>query len=175
MVQNFKDPAWGAETLSRISLFKKFSQEELKELYKCGRFMSINPQSHAVIEGEPSRGLYIILDGTMSVYKTDSEKNSMSRLAVLEAGAHFGEFSLFDTAPRSATVSAEVTSQCFVLDAEPFQEFLAKKGDNLQLRFYRTCAEETVDRFRRLNTDHIHLQHMLWRYGLDKRVETKKD
>lgn len=163
--EKFKDPTWGAEKLASMSLFKKFRPDELKQLYLRGRFLTLRPQSHAVIEGEPTRGLYIILEGTVSVYKNDPEKNSMSRLAVLEAGASFGELSLFDTAPRSATVSAEGTCHCFILDAEPFHDFLKQAGENLQLRFYKTCAEELVDRFRKLNTDYINSQHMLWRYA----------
>lgn len=163
--EKFRDPVWGADKLSAMSLFKRFTPEELKELYQRGRFIILRPQSHAVIEGEPTRGLYIILEGTVSVYKTDPEKSSMARLAVLESGAYFGELSLFDTAPRSATVSAETSCQCFVLDADPFHDFLKQSGDNLQLRFYRTCAEELVDRFRKLNSDYINSQHMLWRYA----------
>lgn len=161
----FKDPAWGAEKLRQISIFKRLTVGELQELYKRGRFLSLRPQSHAVIEGEPSRGLYIILDGTVCVYKTDPSSNSLSRLAVLEAGAYFGDFSLFDTAPRSATVRAETSCQCFALDADPFNDYLQSGGDNLQMRFYRTCAEELVDRFRKLNADYINSQHMLWRYA----------
>jgi CRP-like cAMP-binding protein len=84
---------------------------------------------------------------------------------VLESGAYFGELSLFDSAPRSATVSAETTVQCFVLGAEEFNRFLDAMGENLQLRFYRTCAEELVDRLRKLNSDYITSQNMLWRYA----------
>ena len=166
--EKFKDPTWGSEKLGQISIFKRFAPEELKNLYQRGRFVVLRPQSHAVIEGEPSRGLYIILDGTVSVYKTDPATNSLARLAVLETGAYFGELSLFDVAPRSATVTSETTCQLFALDAEQFTEFLQHFGENLQLRFYRTCAEELVDRFRKLNNDYISSQHMLWRYAFRK-------
>jgi CRP-like cAMP-binding protein len=84
---------------------------------------------------------------------------------VLESGAYFGELSLFDSAPRSATVTAETTVQCFVLDADAFNRLLESMGENLQLRFYKTCAEELVDRLRKLNSDYISSQNMLWRYA----------
>jgi CRP-like cAMP-binding protein len=164
-LERYRDPHWGAEKLSNMALFKKFSKDELRELYQCGRFTSLRPQANAVIEGETSRGLYIILEGTVSVYKSDPDKDTLSRLAVLEAGAYFGELSLFDSSPRSATVTAETTCQCFVLDADQFHHFLQLSGDNLQLRFYKTCAEELVDRFRKLNNDYINSQNMLWRYA----------
>jgi CRP-like cAMP-binding protein len=166
VLEKFKDPEWGATKLGEIAIFKRLSVPELRKLYTYGKFAVLRPQSHAVIEGESSRGLYVILEGTVSVYKTDPTNNSMARLAVLESGAYFGELSLFDTAPRSATVSAETTVQCFMLDAEDFQRFLDQEGgENLQLRFYRTCAEELVDRLRKLNTDYITSQNMLWRYA----------
>jgi CRP-like cAMP-binding protein len=165
VLEKFRDPDWGAGKLGEIAIFRRFNALELKKLYTYGRFTVLRPQSHAVIEGEPTRGLYVILDGTVSVYKTDPTNNSLARLAVLESGAYFGELSLFDSAPRSATVSAETSVQCFVLDADEFNKFLETMGENLQLRFYRTCAEELVDRLRKLNTDYITSQNMLWRYA----------
>ncbi len=166
VLEKFRDPDWGASKLGEISIFKRLSPNELKKLYEYGSFAVLRPQSHAVIEGEATRGLYVILEGTVSVYKTDPTNNSLARLAVLESGAYFGELSLFDTAPRSATVTAETSVQCFVLDADAFQHFLDREGgENLQLRFYRTCAEELVDRLRKLNTDYITSQNMLWRYA----------
>lgn len=165
VLEKFKDPEWGAGKLGEISIFRRFSPAELKKLYSHGQFTVLRPQSHAVIEGESSRGMYVILEGTVSIYKTDPSTNSMARLAVLESGAYFGELSLFDSAPRSATVSAETTVQCFVLGAEEFNRFLESMGENLQLRFYRTCAEELVDRLRKLNSDYITSQNMLWRYA----------
>jgi CRP/FNR family cyclic AMP-dependent transcriptional regulator len=165
VMEKFKDPEWGASKLGEITIFRKFNQAELKRLYEHGQFMVLRSQSHAVIEGEATRGLYVILDGTVSVYKTDPANNSLARLAVLESGAYFGELSLFDSAPRSATVTAETTVQCFVLDADAFNRFLESMGENLQLRFYKTCAEELVDRLRKLNSDYISSQNMLWRYA----------
>jgi CRP-like cAMP-binding protein len=165
VLEKFKDPEWGATKLSEIAIFKRFNAAELRELYTQGNFSVLRPQSHAVIEGESSRGLYVILEGTVSVYKTDPSNNSLARLAVLESGAYFGELSLFDQAPRSATVTAETTVQCFTLEADQFHKFLEKMGENLQMRFYRTCAEDLVDRLRKLNSDYITSQNMLWRYA----------
>ena len=163
--EKFKDPSWGASRLGEISIFKRLSEVELSKLYSLGKFLVLRPHSHAVIEGEPTRGLYVILDGTVSVYKTDPGTQSLARLAVLESGAHFGELSLFDTAPRSATVTAETTVQCFFLDSVDFSKFLENAGENIQLRFFKTCAEELAVRLRNLNSDYISSQNILWRYA----------
>src|SRR4051812_20012026 len=89
----------GVRILSGISLFGRFSPGELAELLTIGRVVSLKPWAYAVIEGEPTRGMFILLSGRVSVYKSDhGTSGGMARLATLEAGAHFGEFSLFDSA-----------------------------------------------------------------------------
>src|SRR5690606_9082424 len=130
--------------------------------------------SYAVIEGEPTRGLYIILHGTVSVYKNDESTGSMARLAYLEAGNNFGELSLFDTAPRSASVAAESVCHMFYLDADRFNDILLQNNADMQARFYKSCAEELVGRFRNLNSDYIVAQQLLWKHGL-RRAQSGED
>ena len=166
LLQRFKDPHWGAQKLKDISLFGRFTDDELAMLYSIGKLIHLRPKANAVIEGEPTRGLYILLLGRVSVYKTDPTTGSLARLALLEEGANFGELSLFDNAPRSATVAAETVCYLFSLDADSFNKFLAEAGDDLQVRFFKTCAEELAVRFRRLNGDYINSQQLLWKYAL---------
>lgn len=166
MIERFRDPKWGAAQLKNLPIFARFTDLELAQLYSMGELVKLRPKSNAVIEGEQTRGLYILLDGTVSVYKADPVSGSMGRLAILESGAHFGELSLFDYAPRSATVMAENTCHLFHLDADEFRNFLTAQGENLQVRFYRTCAEDLVERFRQLNADYMAAQQLLWKYAL---------
>ncbi len=177
--QNFKlfhDPRWGSKQLERVSFFKGFSPEELTELYTLGEIKEANPESYIIIEGEATRGLYILLDGTVSVFKNDSTKSKLIRLTYLEKGAIFGELSLFDNAHRSATIAAESFCHLFYLDEKPFNGFLQNKGDSLQVRFFKTCAEDLAQRFRIQNQDYIISQELLWRYALKKpkEIEVKK-
>ncbi len=162
------DPGKGAKILAGISLFARFSEAELAELATIGRVVLLKAWAYAVIEGEPTRGMFILLSGRVSVYKSDQGTSNMARLATLDEGAHFGEFSLFDSAPRSATVAAETACSLFELDAEDFHRFLERKGPDLELRFYRTCAEELALRFRSLNGDFITAQRLLWKFALRK-------
>lgn len=168
LVQMFKDPAWGAKRLKDVSVFGRFSDDELAKLYSIGMLIKLKPKANAVIEGEPTRGMYIVLYGRVSVYKTDPTSGSMVRLAMLEEGNNFGEMSLFDNAPRSATVVAETTCYLFQLDADSFNRFIREAADDLQVRFFRTCAEELATRFRRLNGDYINSQQLLWKFALRK-------
>lgn len=170
-LEQAKDPDWGGETLRSIPLFSKFKFDELRDLYKVGDIITLSPKAHAVIEGEPTYGMYIVLFGAVSVYKTDPTTSSMIRIALMSEGAHFGELSLFDRAVRSATVSAESLCHLFYLSAESFDRFLKDHPSDLALRFYKTCATELAARIRNLNTDYISSQQLLWKYALRKNDE----
>ena len=165
----------GLQAIKAISLFDKLEEHEKEELFKLGSFLTFQPHSNIVIEGEKSRGLYIVINGTLSVYKNDKATNSMIRLAYLESGNIFGELSLFDDIPRSATITTETDCQIFNLDQSKFEAYLKEKGENLQVRFYKRCAEEIAERFRIQNDDYIVSQNLLWKYGLRRKEEGEEE
>jgi CRP-like cAMP-binding protein len=173
--KEFKDPSWGAAQLKNIVLFSKLNLDELRDLYSQGKYVSLLPGAHAVIEGEMSRSMYLVLKGSLSVYKNDPVTNSMVRLAVLESGSNFGELSLFDAAPRSATVAALDHCFLFCLENLPFLRFLDKWGAETKVRFYSACAEELAVRFRKLNADYIQSQRLIWRYALRREEKLEPD
>lgn len=164
----YQDAAWGGGLLREIALFSLFNEAELTRLYKLGRILELKPKAHAVIEGEATRGLYMLLKGRVSIYKNDPATGTMLRLVMLEEGAAFGELSLFDDAPRSATVAADSACVLFQLNAEEFEKFLVAAGRDLQVRFFKTCAEEMAVRLRRLNADYVVSQQLLWKHALRK-------
>lgn len=164
----FQDAEWGANHLAGISLFGTLSKEELKKLYARGTIRKVQAHAHVVIEGENSSGLFILLSGTVSVYKNDAVTGTMQRLTFLDTGANFGELSLIDRAPRSATVVAEKDCELFELPANAFDQFLKEAGDGTSSRFYRRCSEDLVVRLRQQNADYLISQQLLWRYALRK-------
>lgn len=171
----FLNAEWGATQLESIKLFKQFTHEELTHLYDKGEVRVLPPDAYAVIEGEPSRGVYLILHGTVSVYKNDSETGSMVRIAYLEKGASFGEMSLFENAPRSATVGAATHCYLFYIDVAVFESFLQEVGTDAQIRFYKTCAQQMSERFRIINNDYIISQQLLWKYALRRANDGLED
>lgn len=168
LIRKFNDPSWGAEQLSSISLFKVFKHGFLEELYRIGSIQELKKGAHAVIEGEPTRGLYLVLYGNLSVYKNDPITGNSHRLATMEKAESFGELSLFDTAPRSATVMADTISYVFNLDAKRFEHFLRDSGAEVEAQFYKSCAVSMSEKFRTLNGEYIAAQQLLWKYALRK-------
>lgn len=63
-------------------------------------------------EGDSGDRLYIVMDGKVKLGRTSTDGRE-NLLAILGPGQMFGELSLFDPGPRSATVTA-VTDATFV-------------------------------------------------------------
>jgi CRP/FNR family cyclic AMP-dependent transcriptional regulator len=89
--------------LKRIPLFSELSETELERIYpllKRRRY----PKGHAVIkEGERGDVIYLIEKGQVKV-KRQSLDGREKILDILSDGAFFGELSVLDEMPRSATV-----------------------------------------------------------------------
>ena len=66
--EHFKDPVFGAKLLKGIFIFARFTEDELAQLYAIGQLVKLQQKANAVIEGEPTRGMFILLRGNVSVY-----------------------------------------------------------------------------------------------------------
>lgn len=88
------------------------------------------PANHTIVtQGEEGRSLYIIVSGLVRVHigdasskgsNGDGERNQFASqreriLADLNPGQCFGEMSLFDAEPRSASVTTRESCNCLVL------------------------------------------------------------
>ena len=97
-----------------------------------------------ITQGEAGDTAFLILSGSVEVsIGTGAEAKSVGTLA---AGDVFGEMSLIDPGPRSATVKATATTQCLVTASD---EFIATAEANPKqaLEFMKTL----VRRLRRMN------------------------
>lgn len=82
----------------------------LGRLYKDGETI--------VEEGIQSRTMYVIQSGKVKVVKSNAGRETI--LALLREGDIFGEMSLFDASPRSATVKAVGEARVLAIEHEGF-------------------------------------------------------
>jgi ferredoxin-NADP reductase/cytochrome P450/CRP-like cAMP-binding protein len=71
-------------------------------------------------EGDPSEELYILLSGSVSVYRHENGEPQLLRL--ITAGQCFGELGVLDDRPRAGTVIASGAVQTLVIDRARFRE-----------------------------------------------------
>ncbi|MDD5200669.1 MAG: cyclic nucleotide-binding domain-containing protein [Terrimicrobiaceae bacterium] len=90
--------------LSKFQLFTGFKEEELSTLLSLSDCQTFAPGERIVTEDETGLCMYVILRGDVRVHSRAGEQEV--ELAILHAGDFFGELSLVDDGPRSATVDA---------------------------------------------------------------------
>ena len=74
-------------------------------------------------EGEKADKVYLIVNGKVKVYKTDSEGHETG-LAIIEKGNLFGEMALFDKGIRSASVMSIEPCQLYIFRGNIFLELV---------------------------------------------------
>lgn len=100
--------------LRHIELFAELNMAELVRVYGAFRERRCAPGEEVIHEDEESSTLFVIVSGTMEVQK------GHTTLAVLSAGAHFGEMALLNMRRRTATVRAMDECHVLTLDREAF-------------------------------------------------------
>ncbi len=153
--------------LQTIPVFKGLEAEHFETLIPTLKAQTYLQWSDIINEGEEGNALFILKSGKVRVFKTSekiSNDGSIDRneifLAELEAGAYFGEFSLLDEMPRSATVRALEICEVYILEKSIFDPLL-EKHPQLATRFYRNCLTETFNRHRNIASNFTFSQQTL--------------
>jgi len=79
-------------------------------------------------EGDQGDRLYVIGEGKIKLGRTSSDGRE-NLLAILGPGEMFGELSLFDPGPRTATATAVAETQLVSMGHDQLKDFLATRPD----------------------------------------------
>lgn len=106
------------EMMGSVPLFSGLSKKELEKVCVSCRETEF-PEGRAIIqEGAGGVGFHLILEGEVEVVKGDRVE------ATLGPGKFFGEMSLIDGGPRSATVRAKTPVVTWALTSWEFRPLL---------------------------------------------------
>lgn len=97
------------EILSGVPLFRDLSSQGIRFIRELMHIRFYQEGETIFEEGEPGHGMYVVLEGEVKVVLKD--KRGEVEILRLGKGDFFGEFSLIDEAPRSATVIATVPTR----------------------------------------------------------------
>jgi len=109
--------------LRKVPLFSSLNPKQMKAVAAGGKDLFYTPGQHIVEEGATGVGFYLILDGQVRVRK------GRKTLAELKTGDFFGEMSLFDSEPRSATVEAITATKCLGISSWAFMGMVKSDPD----------------------------------------------
>lgn len=114
--------------LRRVPLFSSLTEAQI-DMLAAGSVRRNYPKGRTIVsEGEPSTSLYILLSGRAKVQRSDSEGKEVI-LAVLTSGEFFGEMSLIDDSPRSASVITIESCDFMAINKEGFKAMLAQNTE----------------------------------------------
>lgn len=111
------DQPISAQRLRDIGIFGGLSDEMLEHLSTSLTPMRVMPGAILFKEGDPARELYIVIDGEVEVLKKSRRQRDV-RVAILGPNDSFGEMSIIDVQPRSATVRALGPSRLLKMTSE---------------------------------------------------------
>jgi CRP/FNR family transcriptional regulator, cyclic AMP receptor protein len=106
------------DTVRSIPLFSGCNTRELREVARLGTPVRVAAGTTLAEQGTSGRELLIVLSGTATC------RAKGKRLARFGPGDFFGEISLIDRGPRSATVVADSDMQLLALDSREFRRLV---------------------------------------------------
>jgi len=109
--------------LATAALFRPLDRKQRLDLMRRFTAHDVAPGTPIIEEGQPGQGLYVVLNGEMDVSKVDGDEKVL--LATLKPGEVFGEISLLNDQPTTATVSAATNATVMFLAREYFQRLIA--------------------------------------------------
>ena len=123
------------EGLAQVDLFSGLSRRDLGRIARSGRQVDHKPGNEVVTQGRSGVGFHLVLDGS-----ADLEIGGRIRKR-LGAGDYFGEISLLDGKPRTATVRAgEGGLRTFGITAWEFQGLLKERPQVARALLITLCG-----------------------------------
>lgn len=108
------------DPLAAVPLFQGLSKRELAAISSVAEELDHPEGRNIVVEGKSGAGFHLILEGSASVKVGERE------VTVLSGGDYFGEMSVIDGGPRSATVTATTPVRTLSIASWEFMPLLEK-------------------------------------------------
>ncbi len=129
--------------LRQVSLFEGLLPIHLKRIAALCQEVSYKLNDRVFTHGDPSDGLYLILEGAVRISRSVSGIGEEA-LAVLKPGQYFGEMSIVDDdMPRSADAIAHESSRLLKLPKDDLRDLMFVDRElayELLWRFVRTLS-----------------------------------
>lgn len=130
------------DRLRNVAIFGGLEEKELQRIARAGKEVTFDAGTAIALQDQGAAGFHLILDGRVTVDVDGHER------AKLGPNAYFGEMSLLDGLPRSATVTADEETTTFALTSWQFLPLLDEYPS-----ISRALLVELCGRLRRVEHD----------------------
>jgi CRP/FNR family cyclic AMP-dependent transcriptional regulator len=151
------------EWLKRVSLFDNLNDDQLEHILRISHRRNIAAGTILFHEKEMGSTFYVVLSGSIKLF-TKSNAGEEKVLSLVNSGESFGELSLLDGRPRSASAQTLETTTVLELSSEQFMDLLQTHFDITRGILAELC--------RRLRTTNEHVNDLTF---LDGRTRVLKN
>ena len=148
-----------ASILGNLPIFNGVAESDLQLFAPVMQTVSFRAGEDVIREGENGHSLYIIRKGSVEVLKSGGSGEEVS-IGILPEGTFFGELSLFDDHPRSATVRTIEDTDFFKITRRDLLNCLDNHVEVANILLRNTIGE-IFARFRRVTSNFTFSQHHL--------------
>jgi len=135
-----------AEFLQTVRLFREVDRPALLALTARLRERRLRKGQVLFREGDQGEEMFLVRDGSILVSKAVTGKVEQV-LARFGPGDFFGEMSLFDRSPRSATIQAESDAMLLTLDRQNLSD-LIEMNPRAAAAFFHGLVQVFIERLR---------------------------
>lgn len=135
--------------LKSLPLFEDLDQMELIQVAKEVKTRKLKKGTIVIEEGSEEGSLFIIKKGKVVVYRLD-RKGNKKILGKFESGQWFGEVSLIDHLPRSASCVLEEDSEILEIPKEAFHKIMDSSIE-MKAKLQKKLLEDLCKKLRRSN------------------------
>jgi CRP/FNR family transcriptional regulator, cyclic AMP receptor protein len=136
----------------KVKIFQELRDDFLVRLASVMQELSFPPGHTIFTQGEEGRALFILISGQVRVHSGDRD------LALVGEGGCFGEMSVLDAEPRSASVTTLEACECLTLTQQQLYEAIEETSE-LAVNIIRYLSRRT----RELNEKNEKLEKALGR------------
>lgn len=126
------------EGLKHIPYLSGVSEDVLKELAESATEKTYRKNTVLINEGDDAGSVFFITSGKVRIYLSNDSGRTVT-LSTQEAGSFFGELSLLDGEPRSASVMTLEPTSCLLIPCSAFSSWL-EKHPSVALSIIRNLA-----------------------------------
>ncbi|MEM6958432.1 MAG: cyclic nucleotide-binding domain-containing protein [Myxococcota bacterium] len=133
--------------LADIGLFGGLDQASLELLARELKPLRVEVGDNVVAEGETAREMYVVINGELEVVKK-GPRGGEARVALFGPGDWFGEMSILDVGPRSATVRSVAPTLLLPITNEDVERLLYRRDPKAYSLLVMNIARELSRRLR---------------------------